>query len=59
MTGRENEVLDLVAKGLTNKEIAASLHISVATVKRHVTALLRHFDVSSRRQLMDIARQAS
>lgn len=57
ITDREREVLLLVARGLTNKEIAASMHLSVATVKRHVTSLLRRFDLTSRRQLSHIAKE--
>ena len=52
VTLRESEVLALVIDGLTNAEIGAQLHISVATVKRHVSSLLRRFGVSSRRQLV-------
>lgn len=55
VTGRERQVLELVGKGLTNKEIAAALYLSTSTVKRHVTALLRHFEATSRRQLMSVA----
>lgn len=54
VTGRERDVLALVVKGLTNDEIAAQLHISCTTVKRHVTSLLRRHDVSSRRQLIQL-----
>lgn len=40
LTRRESEVARLVAAGLSNKEIARRLHISVATVKNHVHAIL-------------------
>lgn len=40
LTGREQEVLDLVAEGLTNTEIADRLHIGITTVKTHITALM-------------------
>ena len=46
---REREVLDLVARGARNKEIAAALYISEFTVKRHVQNILEKLDVSSRR----------
>ncbi|BCY14004.1 response regulator transcription factor [Actinoplanes sp. L3-i22] len=40
LTAREREVLDLVAEGLTNTEIAERLHIGITTVKTHITALM-------------------
>ncbi len=47
-TTRELEVLALVAKGLRNREIAAALHISEHTVRRHLQNLFRKLGVSSR-----------
>jgi DNA-binding NarL/FixJ family response regulator len=40
LTGRELEVLELVAEGLSNTEIAERLHIGVTTVKTHITSLM-------------------
>ena len=40
MSGREREVLGLVAKGKSNKEVANDLGITEATVKSHVSAIL-------------------
>lgn len=48
LTPREREVLDLIGKGLTNKEIADRLYIEVGTVKNHVHNILKKMDVSSR-----------
>lgn len=50
LTQRESEVLRQLALGLTNKEIAQSLHISYETVKEHVQHILRKIGVSDRTQ---------
>jgi len=49
LSAREREVLDLVAQGARNKQIAASLMISEFTVKRHVQNILQKLDLPSRR----------
>lgn len=48
LTTREVEVLRLVAAGQSNKEIAASLHLSVKTVSRHLSNIFTKIDVTSR-----------
>lgn len=48
LSPREKEVLKLVVKGLTNKEIARSLDISESTVKNHLTSTMEKFHVSNR-----------
>jgi DNA-binding NarL/FixJ family response regulator len=48
LSGREVEVLALVAKGMTNAEIGAALHISEATVKTHLLRTFGKLDVSDR-----------
>ncbi|MGA2065219.1 MAG: response regulator transcription factor [Thermoguttaceae bacterium] len=50
LTQRESEVLRQLACGLTNKEIANTLHISYETVKEHVQHILRKIGVSDRTQ---------
>jgi len=51
LTGREREVLQLIARGYRYKEIAARLHISSRTVESHVSAVLRKLQLSSRHEL--------
>ncbi len=48
ITNRERDVLNLVAKGLSNKQVALELHISEETVKVHIRNLLRKLNVHSR-----------
>ena len=52
VTEREREVLTLVARGLSNMEIAAELHLSVATVKTHIGRLLDKLAARDRAQLV-------
>ncbi|MGH3129206.1 MAG: helix-turn-helix domain-containing protein [Gaiellaceae bacterium] len=55
LTPREAEVLTLVARGLTNREIAAALVISVKTASVHVSHILRRLDAPNRREAAAIA----
>ncbi|AEV87687.1 LuxR family transcriptional regulator [Actinoplanes sp. SE50] len=57
LTTREQEVLDLVAEGLTNTEIAERLHIGVTTVKTHITALMTKTSSPNRVRLALVARR--
>lgn len=50
LSPREMEILKLVTKGLSNKEIAYQLGISHQTVKNHMTSILRKLDVGDRTQ---------
>jgi DNA-binding NarL/FixJ family response regulator len=51
LTTREREVLRLIARGYTYKEIAKELFISVKTVESHVSSVLRKLQLSTRHQL--------
>jgi DNA-binding NarL/FixJ family response regulator len=55
VTEREREVLELVAKGLSNTEISEMLFLSEATVKTYVSRLLTKLDVRDRVQLAVLA----
>ena len=48
LSRREKEVLDLIAKGKTNSDIANALYISVRTVKFHVSSILNKLNVKNR-----------
>jgi DNA-binding NarL/FixJ family response regulator len=58
ITERERQVLTLVGRGMSNKEIAGSLSISVATAKAHVARLLTKLGARDRAQLVIAAYQA-
>jgi DNA-binding NarL/FixJ family response regulator len=51
LTQREREVMRLIARGYSYKEVAARLYISVKTVESHVSAVLRKLQLSSRHEL--------
>jgi len=57
LSSREREVLSLLARGKTNKEIAAELGISVATVKCHVSVILMRLQAADRTQAVVTALQ--
>jgi two-component system, NarL family, response regulator LiaR len=50
LTARETEVLELLARGHANKQIASELYVSEKTVKAHVSAILKKLGVQSRTQ---------
>jgi DNA-binding NarL/FixJ family response regulator len=50
LTNRENDVLKEIAKGKSNKEIAASLYITEKTVKTHVSNILSKLSLADRTQ---------
>jgi DNA-binding NarL/FixJ family response regulator len=51
LSAREHDVAIAVGQGRTNAEIAAELHVSVATVKSHITRVLTKLDVGNRTQI--------
>jgi DNA-binding NarL/FixJ family response regulator len=51
LTTREREVLRLIARGYTYKEVASRLCLSVKTIETHVSAVLRKLQLSNRHQL--------
>lgn len=57
ITRREKEVLQLIAEGLINKEIAEKLFISTTTVDTHRNSLLSKFDVKNTANLIKLAAQ--
>ncbi|WP_158889219.1 response regulator [Amycolatopsis anabasis] len=58
LTDREREVLVLIADGLSNADIGARIHLSVGTVKDHVSAILAKLEVGSRVQAALLAQRA-
>ena len=55
LTSRQRDVLALVLEGMSNREIATRFSLSEATVKAHVTAILRAYGVASRAKLIRAA----
>jgi DNA-binding NarL/FixJ family response regulator len=55
LTGREREILELIAEGLTNGAIAKRLFISVNTVRNHVQSVLAKLDAHSKLEALSIA----
>jgi len=56
LTRREREIVRLIGDGLSNKEIARSLHIELATVKNHVHNILEKLSVGNRTEAVAVAR---
>ena len=57
LTNRQSQVLDLIAQGKSNKQIAYDMGVSESTVKLHINALLRTLHVSNRTQAVVTAQK--
>ncbi len=57
LSSRELDVLRLLAKGLSKREVAAQLFVSYNTVHSHVRAIYRKLGVTSRADAVDLARK--
>jgi DNA-binding NarL/FixJ family response regulator len=58
LTSREREILDKIARGRTNQEIATDLVVSLKTVRNHVSNIFTKLHVADRAQAMSAARKA-
>lgn len=56
LTLRQQQLVSLVAKGLTNKEIASRLNLSEHTVRNHIHRILKQVDAESRSEAVDLIR---
>jgi two-component system nitrate/nitrite response regulator NarL len=57
LTPREQEVLDLITRGLDNKTIARSLHLRLATVRSHVQRVLEKLNAHSKLEAAALAHE--
>jgi DNA-binding NarL/FixJ family response regulator len=57
LTTRESEILEMLAKGLTNKQIGKALDISENTVRNHVNSIMEKLEVSDRTEAVAVAIQ--
>ena len=58
LTCRQRQLMALVARGMTNKEIAFTLRISEFTVKNHIHRIMSHLNAESRHAAVDLIRMA-
>jgi|SRR5690349_6510422 DNA-binding NarL/FixJ family response regulator len=56
LTRRQQQLIPLIAQGLTNKEIASQLNLSEGTIKNHIHEILRRVGASDRLQVVDLTR---
>ncbi len=57
LTKKEKEVLILLAKGLTNVQMAEKLNINLGTIKFHIANIMRKFDVGTRALIINVAHE--
>lgn len=57
LTNREYEILQLVAKGMSNQEISTTIFLSISTVKTHLSNLFAKMEVKSRTQAIEKAKR--
>jgi DNA-binding NarL/FixJ family response regulator len=58
LSNRETEILEMIAEGIDNREIAARLALSEKTVRNHINSIFSKLDVQSRAQAIVRARDA-
>jgi DNA-binding NarL/FixJ family response regulator len=56
LSTREQQLVLLIARGMTNKEIAAELHLAEQTVRNHVHRMLRKAGANDRLQVVELCR---
>jgi two-component system nitrate/nitrite response regulator NarL len=58
LTSREAEIVTLIGQGLSNKQIAARLHLALSTVKNHIHSVMQKLDTSRRTEIAILAQAA-
>lgn len=58
LTRRQQELVPMIARGLSNKEIASHLNLSEQTVKNHIHRILRRIGANDRSEVIEITRAA-
>jgi DNA-binding NarL/FixJ family response regulator len=56
LTRRQQQIVPMIAQGLTNKEIASNLNLSEQTIKNHVHGIMRRVGADDRLQVIDVTR---
>ena len=58
LTPRERQIVEALARGRTNAQIASELHLSTATIKAHISRLLDKLGMNNRTQVALLAQEA-